>query len=102
VACTRPAIATLAAVALALHILDLLTGIRLMRVYGLDQEQNPLARAIFQTSGPLGLGAVKLGVVLTGIAVLLYLGRNGRGRLARNCLLVVAMIGLLGFSSNLV
>jgi hypothetical protein len=101
-ACTQPAIAVLAAVALALHVLDLSTGIRLMSVYGLDHELNPLARTIFQAAGSLGLSAVKLSVVLGGIGALLYLARNRRGRLARNGLLAVAIVGLLGFSSNLV
>jgi hypothetical protein len=101
-ACTQPAIAALAAVALMLHLLDLSTGIRLMSVYGLEYEQNPLARTLFQATGSLGLGAVKMGVVLGGIWALVYLAQNRRGRLARNGLLAVAILGLLGFSSNLV
>jgi len=91
-----------AAVAVALQCLDLLTGIRLMSMYGLDQEQNPIARTIFDMGGPLGLTILKLGVVLTGVLVLLLLARAGRPRLARNALALVALLGLLGFASNLV
>jgi hypothetical protein len=85
-----------------LHALDLLTGIRLMLVFGIEQEQNPLARALFQLGGPIGLGVVKLGVVLIGVFLLVSFARAGRARLARNALLAVALLGLLGFSSNLV
>jgi hypothetical protein len=86
---------------MTLHALDLLTGIRLMLVLGIEQEQNPLARALFQFGGPLGLGAIKLGVVLAGVLLLVSIARAGRVRLARNALLVVALLGLLGVSSNL-
>jgi len=92
----------IAAVAVVLQSLDLLTGIRLMLVYGIDQEQNPIARTIFQTGGPVGLLICKLGVVLIGVLVLLLLARAGRPRLARNALVLVALLGLLGFASNLV
>ena len=92
----------IAAVAVVLQSMDLLTGIRLMVFYGLDQEQNPIARSIFQTGGPMGLMIVKLSVVLTGVVVLLLLARAGRRRLARTALVLVAMLGLLGFASNLV
>jgi hypothetical protein len=100
--CDQRSITWLATTATLLHTLDLLTGIRLMLVFGIEQEQNPLARALFQLGGPIGLGAVKLGVVLTGVLLLVSLARAGRARLARNALLVITMIGLLGFSSNLV
>ena len=68
-------------------------------LYGLDQEQNPIARSIFQTGGPAGLMIVKLGVVLIGVVVLLLLAHAGRARLAGTALVPVA---LLGFASNLV
>jgi K+ transporter len=51
--------------------------------------------------GHSGLAAVKLGVVGGGVLALIHLARNGRARLARNSLLLISMIGLLGFSSNL-
>jgi threonine/homoserine efflux transporter RhtA len=101
-ACGPRGIILLATGALLLQILDLLTGIRLMLVFGIDQEQNPIARALFQTGGPLGLASVKLGVVLAAALVLVLLARAGRARLARNTLVVVALLGLLGFTSNLV
>jgi hypothetical protein len=92
----------IAAAAVAAQGMDLLTGVRLMVLYGLDQEQNPIARSIFQTGGPVGLVIVKLGVVLTGVAVLLLLARAGRRRLARTALVLVALLGLVGCASNLV
>jgi threonine/homoserine efflux transporter RhtA len=74
----------------------------LMLVFGIEQEQNPLARALFQLGGPFGLGVVKLGVVVTGVLLLVSIARAGRARLARNALVAIALLGLLGFSSNLV
>ena len=55
-----------------------------------------------QEGGPLGLTILKLGVVLTGVLVLLLIAHAGRPRLARNALALVALLGLLGFASNLV
>ena len=95
-------ILTLAAFALALHVLDLATGLRMMLVYGIHLEQNPLARFIMHNAGPLGLVEVKLGVVLAGILLFVRTAQVGRPRLARNCLLIAAGIGLLGLTSNLV
>src|SRR6266571_458894 len=57
----------LAAFALLMHVLDLATGLRMMHVYGIQLEQNPLARFIMHTAGPLGLVEVKLGVVAIGV-----------------------------------
>jgi hypothetical protein len=91
-----------AGMAIVLQTMDLLTGIRLMLVFGIDQEQNPIARTIFDTAGPIGLTIVKLGIVLSGVLMLLMLARAGRPRLARNALALVALLGLLGFTSNLV
>jgi hypothetical protein len=95
-------IVTLAAFALAMHVLDLATGLRMMLVYGIHLEQNPLARFIMNNAGPLGLVEVKLGVVLAGILLFVRTAQVGRPRLARNCLLIAAGIGLLGLTSNLV
>jgi hypothetical protein len=95
-------ILTLAAFALAMHVLDLATGLRMMLVYGIHLEQNPLARFIMHNAGPLGLVEVKLGVVLAGILLFVRTAQVGRPRLARNCLLIAAGIGLLGLTSNLV
>jgi hypothetical protein len=100
---TRPhAIAILAGVALLMHILDLATGLRMMLVYGIHLEQNPLARFIMHNAGPIGLVELKLGVVLAGIVLFVRTAQLGRPRLARNCLLIAACIGLLGWTSNLV
>ena len=95
-------ILVLAAFALAMHVLDLATGLRMMLVYGIHLEQNPLARFIMHNAGPLGLVEVKLGVVLAGILLFVRTAQVGRPRLARNCLLIAAGIGMLGLTSNMV
>lgn len=99
---TSGVILLIAAVAVAMQSLDLVTGIRLMLTYGIDQEQNPIARTIFEAGGPVGLTILKLGVVLSGVLVLVLLARAGRARLAGNTLVLIALLGLLGFASNLV
>jgi hypothetical protein len=93
---------TLAAFALLMHALDLATGLRMMLVYGVDLEQNPLARFLMTTVGPLGLVELKLGVVAAGLLLFVRTAKAGRPRLARNCLLIAAGIGMLGWTSNLV
>jgi hypothetical protein len=98
----RVAIMVLAVLALLLHALDLATGIRMMLVYGVQLEQNPLARAIMTDAGPLGLAGAKFLVVGAGVLLFVRTAQLGRPRLARNCLLIAAGIGLLGFTSNLV
>ena len=100
--CGPRTITALAIVAVLLHGLDLASGIRMMLVYGIDQEQNPLARTLFQAGGPQSLAIAKLGVVMAGVLLLLWLARAGRARLSRNSLLVIGMLGLLGSSSNFV
>ena len=100
--CGPVGIASLALVSIALHALDLATGVRMMLLYGIAQEQNPIARSIFQLTGPIGLGAVKFAVVFCGVSFMVGMARAGRPRLARNALLAVAILGLLGFSSNLI
>jgi hypothetical protein len=96
------AITSLAVLALTMHALDLASGIRMMLVYGIQLEQNPLARAIMTDFGPLGLAAAKFGVVGVGVLLFVRTAQVGRPRLARNCLLLAALIGLLGFTSNMV
>src|SRR3981081_4334339 len=96
------AIYLLAAFVLFLHVLDLATGLRMMLVYGVHLEQNPLARFIMHNAGPIGLVEVKLGVGLAGILLFVRTAQVGRPRLARNCLLIAAGIGMLGLTSNLV
>jgi hypothetical protein len=92
----------LAALTLTMHVLDLATGLRMMLVYGVHLEQNPLARFVMNTAGPIGLVELKLGVVLVGVLLFVKTAHVGRPRLARNCLLLAASIGILGWSSNLV
>jgi hypothetical protein len=96
------AITCLAILALLMHALDLASGIRMMLIYGISLEQNPLARTIMTEAGPLGLAVAKLGVVGIGVLLFVRTAQIGRPRLARNCLLLAAGIGLLGFTSNLV
>ncbi len=96
------AIYALAVLVLLMHVLDLATGLRMMLVYGIHLEQNPLARFIMHNAGPMGLAAVKLGVVLSGVVLFVHTARIGRPRLARNCLLLAACLGIVGWSSNLV
>ena len=100
--CDARTITALAIVSVVLHGLDLATGIRMMLVLGIQAEQNPLARVLFQAGGPVGLAVAKLGIVLTGVLLLVWLARVGRARLSRNALLAVGLLGLLGFSSNFV
>ena len=95
-------ISMLAGIAVLMHVLDLATGLRMMQVYGIDLEQNPLARFIMQTTGPVGLIEMKLAVVLGGVLLLVRTAQLGRPRLARNCLLLALGIGILGWTSNLV
>ena len=102
VATGRFAIYALALITLMAHALDLATGIRMMLVHGITLEQNPIARGIMQHAGPLGLIEAKFFVVGFGVLLFVRAARNGRGRLARNCLLAAAGVGLLGFASNLV
>jgi hypothetical protein len=96
------AIYLLACLALLANMLDLATGLNVMLTYGIHLEQNPLARAIMNGSGPLGLIQAKLGVVLLGVLVFVWTARLGRGRLARNCLVFAVGVGMLGTTSNMV
>jgi hypothetical protein len=98
----RLGIFLLAMCALFLHALDLATGLRMMLLYGVQLEQNPLARAIMQSGGPLLLVEFKLGVVLGAVLLFMRTAEAGRPRLARNCLITAVCIGMLGFASNLV
>jgi hypothetical protein len=102
VATGRTAIYVLALLVVIFHTLDLATGLRMMLVYGIGLEQNPLARLIMESGGPLGLVAFKLGVVLLGVLLFVRTAHMGRARLARNCLVMALTIGLLGATSNLV
>jgi small-conductance mechanosensitive channel len=96
------AITALAGLALLMHMLDLATGLRMMLVRGIQLEQNPLARLIMTTFGPLGLVELKLGVVLAAVLLFVRTAQLGRPRLARNCLVLAVCFGILGFASNLV
>jgi hypothetical protein len=100
VGCSPRAIVALACAALMLHTLDLLSGIQMMQHYGLHVEQNPVARMLFESSGPIGLSAAKCAVVGSGTVLMVWLALQGRARLARNGLVFVAILGLLGFASN--
>lgn len=92
----------LGAIGLVLQALDLLTGVGMMSRLGLAYEQNPVARTLLVWFGPAGLVAAKLGTVLAITFLFVRLESLGRGRLARNVLAAVAILGLLGLVSNLV
>jgi Domain of unknown function (DUF5658) len=92
----------LAALVIALHALDLATGLRMMLTHGVQLELNPLARMIMRDVGPYGLVAAKLGVVVCGVILFVRTAQVGRARLARNCLIFAAGVGILGAASNLI
>ena len=92
----------LAAITLITHELDLLTGIQMIQNHGLDFELNPIARNLYATFGPGGLFVAKLGVVAGAVAILLTIAHWGRVRLAFSCLVVAALLGLIGLASNMV
>jgi uncharacterized membrane protein len=96
------AIYLLAGLVILLHVLDLVTGLRMMLTYGTHLEQNPLPRFVMLYAGPVGLIALKLAVVISGVLLFVRTAQLGRARLARNCLLVAAAVGMLGAASNLV
>jgi hypothetical protein len=96
------AISVLAYLVFTLHVLDLATGLHMMQSYGLHLEQNPLARHVMANLGPLGLTMLKLGVVAAGILFFVHTAHAGRARLARNCLILAAGLGILGAASNMV
>jgi hypothetical protein len=47
----------------------------MMLMYGIELEQNPIARSIFHVSGPFGLIAANFGVVVSRVALLVRLAR---------------------------
>jgi hypothetical protein len=96
------AIYALAGLALVMHLFDPATGLRMMQTYGVELEQNPLARAVMYSVGPIGLVELKLSVVVTALWLFVSVARAGRPRLARNCLMIAAILGVLGWASNMV
>jgi hypothetical protein len=98
----QSAIYLLACLAMLTNMLDLATGLNMMLTHGIHLEQNPLARAIMHSSGPLGLVQAKLAVVLLGVLVFVWTARVGRARLARNCLVFALGVGMLGAASNMI
>jgi hypothetical protein len=96
------AIYVLAVLVMVMHVLDLATGLHMMITYGVELEQNPLARFVMTTAGPAGLIPLKLGVVSAGVVLFVRAAQLGRARLARNCLVFSGVVGLLGVASNMV
>ena len=90
----------LAATAFVVHLMDVLSGVLMMDHLGLAAEQNPMARILFSAGGPAVLIFFKVVIVLAGLRMLLWLGKQGRGRLARNAIALVFCSGLLGLVSN--
>src|SRR5207244_12491534 len=71
--CDARTITALAIVSVVLHGLDLATGIRMMLVLGIQAEQNPLARVLFQAVGPVGLAVREVGIGRTGLGLVVWL-----------------------------
>ena len=90
----------LALTALAMHLLDLTSFMVMVNKYGIGVEQNPFMRTLYTSVGLTGLAIVKVGGVLMGLILLLWLGRNQRVYLAYISLFIAAWIGWLGFASN--
>ena len=90
----------LAAVALLLQVLDLVTSRRLIMEYGIAAELNPLLAAAFTAGGPGHVVVLKLSGAVMSVGTLLGLGAAGRPRLARNSLLLAIPIGAVGWLSN--
>src|SRR5947209_3508620 len=74
----QAAITALAALAVFTHVLDLASGVRMMLVYGVHMEQNPIARALMLSGGPLRLAEVKLLIVMAGVLLFMRTARAGR------------------------
>src|SRR5579859_1362408 len=103
VAFTQPQmLLVLAATAFVAHAMDVLSGVLMMTNFGLATEQNPIARVLFSAGGPAGVIYFKVIIVVAGLRLLLWLGEQGRGRLARNAIVLVFCSGLLGLVSNAV
>ncbi len=93
----------LAALAMVVQALDLVTFLRVVGFYGLAVEVNPLARALFTHGGPAALAIVKLAVAVVVPAVLAFRACAGpHPVLARRALVATVAIGTFGFLSNLV
>jgi hypothetical protein len=93
-------VAFMAVAALSMHVLDLATAFRMINAYGPSYELNPLARHLWETVGPTGLGWAKLTGVVAGVVLLVRLQRIGRPHLAAIALLGVVCLGWLGSLSN--
>ena len=91
----------LAALALVLQALDLLTAVQAMQQYGIAFEANPMLRALYASAGAPSVAAAKLGGVLVITYLLLRLGRRGQVGLAAGGLVAAGLVGLVGTLSNL-
>lgn len=97
---TPPLILWLAALALVMQALDLVSAIRMISTHGLGYELNPVARAIISLGGLTGLSAIKIGAVIGGVLLFVWVGRYGRARLAAAALILAATVGAFGYYSN--
>lgn len=93
-------ILVLAIFALAMQGLDLISALRMIGSHGLSSELNPLARAIFMQGGPVGLTAIKMGVIVAAVWLFIRVAREGRVRLAAAALVLSALVGAFGYYSN--
>ena len=95
------AIVVLAILALIAQALDLVSAIRMVQQRGIASELNPLAHAIVRRWGPELLAAVKIGGVVGGVLVMMWVSRRGKVALAAAALVITAVLGLVGYYSNL-
>ena len=97
---TAVVIVGLAAVAVVLQTLDLLTCVQGIQKYGLSFEANPITRELYATAGAPSLAAAKLGGVLVITYLLIRVARRGQARVAAGGLAAAALLGLIGALSN--
>ena len=98
----RTPLFALALVAGAAQAADLVSCIQMMVSRGLGAELNPIVRGIFVATGPLGLGAIKLAAVALLVTLIVRIGLGGRTLLAGNVLVFCALMGAVGYWSNVI
>jgi hypothetical protein len=81
---------------IAAQVLDLVTVLWLISVLGVTVERNPLVRQAYESTGPLGLVALKGGL----IALMFYLRPRMRGHWPVVCAMGIGF-GVVGAASNL-
>jgi hypothetical protein len=84
------------------HVLDLVTFLQVMATNGPSVEANPVGRWLFMLAGPAGIALVKLTIAIAVPSLLVTRARAAAAApLAQGALVAVAVIGAVGFTSNL-